>query len=46
MHGVENGFVGDAIADKEDFAVKTYIQAVDVLSPPQARNHHGCVDVD
>ncbi len=30
-HGVEDGFVGDAITDKKDLAVKTCLQDIDVL---------------
>ena len=34
-HGVEDGFVGDAVADEEDLAVEARFQTVDVLLPPQ-----------
>ncbi len=45
-HGVEDGFVGNAIADEEDLAVEARLQAVDVLPPPQARHDHWRANVD
>jgi hypothetical protein len=45
-HGVEDGLVGDAVADEEDLAVEARLQAVDVLSPPQPRHDHWRADVD
>ena len=45
-HGVENGFVGDDIADKEDLAEEACLQAVDVLPPPQTRHDHWRANVD
>ena len=45
-HGVEDGLVGDAVADEEDLAVETRLQAVDVLLPPQHRHDHWRADVD
>ena len=45
-HGVEDGFVGVAVADKEDLAVEARLQAVDVLPPPQTRHDHWRANVD
>ena len=45
-HGVEDGLVGDPVADKEDLAVEARLQAVDVLPFPQARDDHWHANVD
>ena len=45
-HGVENGFVIDAIADEEDLAVEACLQAVDVLPAPKTRHDHWRANVD
>jgi hypothetical protein len=45
-HGVEDGFIRDAVADEEDLVIEARLQAVDVLSPPQPRHDHWRADVD
>ncbi len=45
-HGVEDGLVGDAVANEEDLAIEARLQAVNVLSPPQPRDDHRRADVD
>ena len=45
-HGVEDGLVGDAVADEEDLAVEARLQAVNVLPPPEPRHDHWRADVD
>ena len=45
-HGVQDGLVGDHVADSQHFPIQTGLDPVDVLSLPDACCDHGGAKVD